>query len=61
MSALYDWGAKQIPPVKIPGKVAVAYAVIESDEIPLRPEAEAALVQLHRLLTQGFERNGRMG
>lgn len=45
--AIADWGNEQQSQVKIPGKVAVAYAVIARDDIALREEAKGALAELH--------------
>ncbi|WP_161606020.1 AAA family ATPase [Microlunatus speluncae] len=52
--AVVDWGATQSPGLKVPGKIPVAYRIIERDDIKLRSEAKQALRDLHTAFTQIF-------
>nr|WP_246220891.1 AAA family ATPase [Phytoactinopolyspora mesophila] len=45
--SLARWAAQQSPAVELPGKVAVAYAVLDSSEITLATGAQATLKRLH--------------
>jgi energy-coupling factor transporter ATP-binding protein EcfA2 len=46
--ALNHWANRQRPVVKLPGKVAIAYSVIESEEIRLTARGRRTLADLHQ-------------
>lgn len=54
MLALDRWSARQAPPMTMPGKVALAYAIIEREDIRLKPEGVSALRDLHRRIDEAF-------
>lgn len=52
--SLKKWAAQQSPKVALPGKVAVAYAVLDKDEIRLAADAEEILCDLHARFLDAF-------
>jgi hypothetical protein len=57
--ALQHWAAAQRPKVKMPGKVAVAYAVLDQDEIALSDLAVEVLRAQHDAFISAFDAAGR--
>lgn len=53
--ALKHWAADQSPQIALPGKVAVAYRVIEHPSLKLKPEAKRALVTLHKRFVKALQ------
>lgn len=52
--AVKKWAEQQKPKVQVPGKVAVAYAVLDKAEIRLSPNAPAILQGLHTQFLSAF-------
>lgn len=53
--ALKHWATSQSPSIDLPGKVAIAYRVVEHQGIKLKPEAKRVLVALHKRFVKALE------